>query len=488
MAQTASINIRDFDAVGDGSHHDGEAIHRAIAAAADRPVGRVVVPPGVYVVGTVALRSGLTLELQTGATLLASTDPAHYPPRPTPPGFPPQHDRQATGQRRHLICGDDLKHVRICGGGVIDGNVAAFTPGWNDRPLCTWIGASRRPFVPMIDFTRCEDLRLEGVTIRNSPGWTCHLNQCDRVWVTGVRLHNDLYAGNSDGFDVNGCRDVFFHDCHIETGDDAIVLKTFRDSRSCERITVSNCVMRSSCAAFKIGTETFHDFRQIAISNCVVYRSSRAIQLMSQDGATIEDVTVSNLVIDTDSGIPLNRPIHLDVHRRRAGKHILETGEAGGLGAMRRVRLDNLTIRSDGRILMTAADGARLEQIALTGVTMHMPWIEDPADHAEADVMQSSPGNPDARLARAAIVAEHIDDLRLDDVTVTWPTGPEALGDDYQPKYHRGRLVRDPRTRFEPMPPFNALWARRLRRARLDLNHPTAFTDDHPPIHTEDGE
>ena len=73
---------------------------------------------------------------------------------------------------------------------------------------------------------------------------------------------------NNDGFDITGSQDVMISDCTLSCCDDAIVLKTTPDSGPIERVTVTNCVIRTRCAALKLGaSESFHDMRQIAFSN-----------------------------------------------------------------------------------------------------------------------------------------------------------------------------------------------------------------------------
>jgi polygalacturonase len=125
----------------------------------------------------------------------------------------------------------------------------------------------------MIEIRACRDVRIGDITIREAAGWTLHAHTCDRLWLRGVVVQNDPFGPNNDGFDLNGCRDVFISDCLIATNDDAIVLKTSRDARSCERVVIQNCILRTHCAAIKCGTESWHDFRHITVANCVVHRS-----------------------------------------------------------------------------------------------------------------------------------------------------------------------------------------------------------------------
>jgi hypothetical protein len=442
-------------------------LNRAIEKAVKEGGGRLIIPPGRYVTGTVFLRSNLTLELAAGAVLVASDDIAEYPELPLNAGFPVHLRKGDLMQRRHLLVAEDAEHVTICGTGVIDGNMEAFAPGWKDRPPFTWRGPSSRFFVPTLEFLNCRNLRLRDFTVCNSPGWTCHLCRCDEVRVEGVTLLNDLYAGNSDGFDVDGCRDVWFTGCRIETGDDCIVMKSNPLTRSCERIIITNCILRSTCAAVKIGTESWHDFRDIRFSNSIVHGSNRAFQITCLDGATVEDIIVEGLSVDTNSTNIFNRPIHLDLAKRRKG-FIKGSEGQHRLGRIRRVAFSNLNIKTDGRLLFTAGDGARLEDISLNDVRLIYPWIEDPETLGDADLLQGSASCPEARGAKAAIVAQNIDRLQVRNLSIRWPSEPPQGG--LLPKYQDGKSVRDPCREFHPMPNFAPFQGIGLREEQLHLN------------------
>jgi hypothetical protein len=417
--------IADYGAIGDGKTLCTQAIQHALNAAEALGGGTVVIPPGTYLIGTLHLRNHVTLDIQPGATLLGSPDIADYPPMT----WGHNGDRQP----HHLIVAEGLEGVAIRGGGVIDGNGPAF---WKpiETPR-TWIGALAQRVSPMLEIVNCRDVRLSDITLTNSPGWTCHLTACDGVAVRGVVIENYLFGPNTDGFDINGCADVTISDCRISTGDDAIVLKTTSDvGRPCERIAVTNCIIRTNCVGLKLGTESAFDMRQIVFSNCVVYQSTRAIGLYCLDGATFEDIAVHNIVCDTEAGFPLNRPVHIDLRRR--------TDETP-MGVIRNVVIGNLVARGDGRILMTAEDGGRLEHIALHNIQLsQIRWDDPDPKGATAGSAQFSNRSPKARVARAAVVADNIDGLTVRDLSVTWPA--------------------------DPGPSFAVLWGRNLRGGVLD--------------------
>ncbi|MBD3244297.1 MAG: hypothetical protein GF331_27145 [Chitinivibrionales bacterium] len=108
----------------------------------------------------------------------------------------------------------------------------------------------------------------------------------------------------------------------------------------------------------------------------------------------------------------------------------------------------------DGSTVNTAAINRAIEHAC------HM-HAEKVVVRDQSDQMQSSNASPDARLARAVIVAKGVRDLIIDGITVSYPDGP--VGEDYVPKVEHRELVRDPRTHFEPMPDFHVFWARDVR-------------------------
>jgi polygalacturonase len=468
-------SVLDYGAVNDGRTLTTAAIQAAIDAVAKAGGGTVVLPPGIYRSGTIHLRSRLRLELEPGAVLQGSPELADYPPAGRS-GI--DNDRQ----EHHLLIARDCVHLRIGGGGTIDGNGPAFwEPSEGPR---AWIRSKSRRVSPLLELSGCSDLVLEDITIRNSPGWTVHAFCCDRVRIRGVTVDNQMWGPNTDGFDLNGVRDLMMSDCHVTAGDDAIVLKTSRDARSCERVTITNCVLKTYCAALKLGTESWHDFRNIAIANCVVHGSPRAFACYMFDGATIEDVAVSNIACDTACGWALNRPLHLDL-RRRDRSHPIGP-DAPAAGRMRNIAISNLVARTDGRLILTAADGGRIEGVRLSGLSLRYPIIEDPAViGTQADGLQFSRHSPEARGARAAIVADGVDGLRVDGLSIRWPVG--SLDADWGDDIDNGLWTRPTRAellrRMVEQPPFHVAWLRDCQGGLVDVAGTRANTPDLPAVY-----
>lgn len=280
----ATFNIQAFGAVGDGKTKETAAIQEAIDACAKSGGGTVFLPAGTYLCGSIHLRSDVTLELDSGATIQASKDESDFDPYEEL-GFENDADRETTYFHYSLLWGENVHNVAIVGRGTIDGN------------------RSRRGGPKPIAFKRAQHIAVEDVTIVNAPNYCISLLGCDYVNIDGVTILN----GYCDGIDPDSCRYVRISNCHIESWDDAIVLKSsfaLGERRPTEHVTVTNCVLRTSCNAFKLGTESGGGFRYITASNLVMFspppeirQTTSGISLESVDGAVVEAIAISNVTM-----------------------------------------------------------------------------------------------------------------------------------------------------------------------------------------------
>ncbi len=403
-------------------------LQQAVDHASTASDSRVVVPPGRWEITTLMLRSRVQLELSLGAILTPCADLDLFPVMLA------GHNKDR--QPFHLLCAVDCEDIAITGRGLIDGNGPAFWEGlvYPDMP---WIKAKSRRVSPLLEIRRCRRVLLRDFTIRESPGWTVHAHDCDDVRIDGLTIDNHLYGPNNDGLDINGCRRVAISNCFITGCDDNIIIKSTEDARSSEYITVTNCVLESTCSAIGLGAETWNSIRHVTVSNCTVRNAIRMIQIIMWDGGTVEHVAISNCTGRALTSIGTDRAIHFDIQQHN--------GENPVLGTMRHIQVSNLVCETRGRILLTAQDGAVMENIVLRDISLVYPEVEDPARTvARSRSAQLSNFSPEARLARAAVVADNIGGLVLENVSATWPSDP---------------------ARIEA--PMHAFWGRRLRGSSL---------------------
>lgn len=408
---------RAFGARGDGQSLCTAALQQAIDDCHTAGGGTVVVPPGVYLTGTLHLQSHVTLHLSPGATLRGSPRREDYNPDEVFPENEAFRSESVTGA--HLIIAYQAENVAITGEGTIDGNSAAFfeplppeevTPGYwrkhRNFPLRDW-----RPG-QMVFFCRCRNVSVRDVSLVNAPYWTLFLLGCEAVRIRGLRIANPPQTQNGDGIDVDCCRDVAISDCLIQSGDDCITLRG--NSRPlgeaagpCENVVVSNCVLSTPCNAIRVGVGDGM-VRDCTLNNLVIRESRTGINVVSwysefcAHGTRIENVAFSNLLLDTIC------PLHL----------ILGHG-AGPPAAIRDLRFSQ--VRAVGRqgCYLGGNPGQPVTGLSLSDVELVMTGGDVEAAWAEGVpepyfINGRSPGLPYALFGR------YLEDARLRDVRVRW--------------------------------------------------------------------
>ena len=251
-----------------------------------------------------------------------------------------------------------------------------------------------------------EDVRIEGVTIRNAPLWNVRLQDCNRVWIRGVHIYSDLERGvNSDGIDIVSTSNVTISDSIIITADDSVVLKTQalepapgRPVRPVENVLVTNSILGSSSTPMMIGTETHADIRHVVFSNIVVRDSNKVFGINVQDGATVSDVRFQNVTFET---------------RRR---HWNWWGSAEVMKFVLKKRTSESRL---GRIEHVTVDGVQGTARGTSTVTGHAERPLEDISISNLRVRMLPEERPDKR-ATHALVFEKIKGLVLRGVEVEW--------------------------------------------------------------------
>ena len=246
--------VREYGAVGDGETLDTGAIQAAVDACADQGGGSVYFSAGIYLSGTIHLRSRVTIELSPRALLV---------------GYPGQLGSSGGGDGEFcLFDADGANRICLCGEGCIDGHSPYFPNRTEEQELTDRFnppGISPTPRYVFIHFKGCRNVSVQGVRLEQFTFGCCHLEGCKEVTIDGVRLEN--YQGdNKVGFILSDCEDVRIANCKVNCGDDAFVFE-----EGGQRIEITNCVITTHMAAFRIGSEGRGVFREMIVSNCVMY-------------------------------------------------------------------------------------------------------------------------------------------------------------------------------------------------------------------------
>ena len=370
-SEAADYNILNYGAQSDTTKLSTAAIQQAIDDCSKAGGGRVVVPAGIYKIGTIILKSDVHLYLEQGATLYGSTDLKDYLPMKS--DYVSLRTHTTTIQ---LIYADKMKNVVISGFGTIDGRGRAFKKlSWNDEGIT-------RPH--LLRFIQSEDIIVKDITLKNSGCWMQHYLACNRLRIDGIKVFNRNNY-NNDALDIDGCHDVIVKGMMADSDDDGITLKS-TSPRLCENVRISDCVVSSHCNAVKLGTETNGGFRNINISGIVVKPSedqkekffgqwigSSAISLEIVDGGVLENVNVTDFTVEgTES------PIFIRLGNR--GRGYLSGGAnmetivpIDHVGRIDGVHLNNIQIRNAGSMgcSITGLPDYPVRHVSLSNISLH---------------------------------------------------------------------------------------------------------------------
>jgi polygalacturonase len=290
----ATFNVRDSGATGDGKTMDTAAIQKALDAC--QPAGGVVeFPAGIYLSRPLKLHSQTTVQLDAGATLLASTNQNDFMRIPG-------DWLTAKGGFISFISGKNLTDVTFTGGGVIDGSGFVW---WEEAEKARRKKSGYTlPRPNLISLDTCKNVRLENITLQNSPKFHFVPGDCDDVVVSNVTILAPAHAANTDAIDPSGHR-ILITKCTIDVGDDNIAIKAGkkiegRDPES-EDITVSDCTFWHG-HGLSIGSETAGGVRNVTVTHCTFADTENGLRIKSdvKRGGLVEnisyrDITMSNV-------------------------------------------------------------------------------------------------------------------------------------------------------------------------------------------------
>jgi polygalacturonase len=396
----ATFDVKAFGAKADGKTPDRDAINKAIDAAAAAGGGTVDFPAGTYVTGSIHLRSNITLHLEHGSVIEASTDAAAYDAA-EPNEWDKFQDFGHSHWHNSLIWGDGLENVSIVGGGLISGKALVRERGnAGDKALALKL---------------CRNVTLRDFSILNGGHFGILVTGVDNLTIDNLKVDT-----NRDGIDIDACRNIRISNTSVNApNDDAIVMKTSHGlgfARAVENVTITNVFVSGydigslldgtykrtltkapdrdgPTGRIKIGTESEGDFRNITISNAVFDRS-RGLALESVDGAHIEDIAVSNITMRDVS----NAPIFIRLGSR------MRAPEGTAIGSVRRVSISNVVAYdADPRYgsIITGLPGHDVEDVKLSDIRilyrggLNLDQVaKQPADMVNTFFFRASGGVP----------------------------------------------------------------------------------------------
>ena len=315
-----------------------KAIQKAIDKCSKNNGGKVIVPANMtFKTGAIHLKSHVNLEIQEGAVLKFVFQPEIYPIVET------SWEGLDCYNLSPCIYAFQQTDIAITGKGTIDGGGSRETwwPwcgaekfGWKPgmiaqkneaRPRLLKNGEDGVPMTDekgnptkertfgqkdglrpqLVNFTQCQRILIENVTLLDSPFWVIHPLKSQDITVRGVHINND--GPNGDGCDPESCDRVLIENCFFNTGDDCIAIKSGRNRDGRERampsqnIIIRYCEMKNGHGGVVIGSEISGGAKNIFAHDCVMDSPNldRVLRIKTNScrGGIIEDIYVKDVKV-----------------------------------------------------------------------------------------------------------------------------------------------------------------------------------------------
>lgn len=422
----ADFNVRDYGAKGDGKTLDSPAIDKAIEACVKQGGGKVVLPAGTYLSGSIHMKSNVELHLQSGCVILAAPQSMGAYDKSETFGFPEYQDGGHTYFHNSLIWAEGQENISITGHGMIDGlGLTKKDTEKGGKVQGGSIGAGDKA----IAFKQCKNILIRDVTIYRGGHFAIIVTGCERGTIDNVTIDT-----NRDGIDIDCCKYITLTNCKVNTpNDDAIVLKSsyaLKRAVPCEHILVTNCIVTGYklgtfldgtyvpekvnwvCGRIKLGTESNGGYRDITISNCTcMYSSGLAFEEVDQ--GLMDNIVVTN--------IALNHVHHYPIYittgcRNRGPKEVTEPSRGQNIMISNVQALDCDSLAG---IIITGMENAPLKNISLSNIFVEYRG-GGTADMAQKKYREQGTNYPEPRWAGPTpsygLFARHIDGLKLRDI------------------------------------------------------------------------
>lgn len=301
-------NIRKYGAKGDGVAIDTAALQASIDACHQDGGGTVLVPAGTFQIGTVELKSNVTLHIAAAGKLLGSADGKQYH---AVDAIPLSGDSTLVDGNWALLFAVNATNVTVEGAGTIDGQGAQFHSAVRGTTPPSGLGGNRRPYHLL--FYHCDRLTVRDIALLDGAYHSIRVIHSKHVHMGGLYIHNRV-NGNNDGFHFISAEYVTVDNCTILSQDDACAM-----FGSCKFITVTNSVFSTRWSVFRFGGGAAEN---ISISNCVLYDVFGCpIKFQGNEGSRFENISFANLVLQRVTG-----PIHISLGPRTRRNENVDEG------------------------------------------------------------------------------------------------------------------------------------------------------------------
>ena len=323
------VNITQFGAVGDGGTLCTEAFRSAMQDLAKRGGGHLDVPAGIWLTGPIQFESHCDLHVETGALILFTADFDAYPVVET------TYEGNSSTRKMSPLWAYEKHDISITGHGAFDGQGQYWRPSkkakftaspWQeltsgagieykniwypDAKADSLAGKPEQPDTRrvyqrpvLLEFTRCQRVLLQDITLSNSPAWNTHPFMCEDFTMERVNVRNPWYAQNGDGLDLESCNRAIIRDCTFDVGDDAICIKSGKNAegrswkKPCQNVIIEGCTVLHGHGGFVIGSEMSSGANNIWVHNCLFNGTDTGLRMKSTRGrgGVIERIYIDHI-------------------------------------------------------------------------------------------------------------------------------------------------------------------------------------------------
>ncbi|WP_373230051.1 carbohydrate-binding protein [Cohnella sp.] len=296
--------------------------------------GIVYVPPGLYYMGNLMLKSNIALYLAHGSVLRMTDDYSNY----RVDFFKASLGSNGRNGTWWIYTENNSSNIKIFGRGTIDGNGHYFQ---KDKPatdpgfaahLVTIIGTS--------NFT------LDGPVIFQAPFWGTITARADNVNISNIKFFNSLDGNENDNLDINESQVVRVWDCIGIALDDNFSTKTWEGkgtmanwygaSEPLDDVIFNNVFGWTDHATFKLGHGAHENQTNITFKNSVTYSAMRAIGIEHVYGDGVwSGITFDNIDIE-------------NVGSEGWFKAWIDNGGGLGVGPISNITIKNINVRHRG--------------------------------------------------------------------------------------------------------------------------------------------
>lgn len=294
--------VTDYGVKANSSEVQTAALQAVIDRAASNGGGVIVVPQGTFLTGSIFFKPGTHLRLEDGAELKGSDDINDFPVIMT------RIEGRSVKYFPAVVNADSVDNFTISGKGALNGNGLRYWKAfwlrrsWNRQ--CTNMDEQRPR---LLYISRCNNVQVEGISVKDSPFWSTHYYKCKNVKVIGLRITSPsapVKAPSTDAIDIDACENFLVKDCYMSVNDDAIALKGGKgptadklpENGENKNILVEDCTFGFSHGVMTCGSEAIH-CQNILVRNCTIDHVLRLLWLkMRPDTPQLyEDITFCNI-------------------------------------------------------------------------------------------------------------------------------------------------------------------------------------------------